>query len=131
MRDGEGLATEEKPLVSPSRVRGQRTRPELWEIGKVRGKRPRTPPGSSLPNGVGRQIPREGAKNPPIPRPLARRQGLRKSRWSRETPASRIRAPETGTDGNELATAGRVFLEFVRGFETLGGLGRCVAIILG
>lgn len=28
----------------------------------------------------------------------------------------------------ELATAGRVFLEFVRGFETLGGLGRCVTV---
>ncbi len=28
----------------------------------------------------------------------------------------------------ELATAGRVFLEFVRGFENLGGLGRCVTV---
>lgn len=28
----------------------------------------------------------------------------------------------------ELATAGRVFLEFVRGFEHLGGLGRCVTV---
>ena len=29
---------------------------------------------------------------------------------------------------SELATAGRVFLEFVRGFEHLGGLGRCVTV---
>ena len=29
---------------------------------------------------------------------------------------------------SELATAGRVFLEFVRGFENLGGLGRCVTV---
>ncbi|MGI9342037.1 MAG: TIGR00730 family Rossman fold protein [Gammaproteobacteria bacterium] len=29
---------------------------------------------------------------------------------------------------HELATAGRVFLEFVRGFEHLGGLGRCVTV---
>ncbi len=28
----------------------------------------------------------------------------------------------------ELATAGRVFLEFVRGFESLKGLGRCVTV---
>ena len=28
----------------------------------------------------------------------------------------------------ELATAGRVFLEFVRGFENLGGLGECVTV---
>ena len=28
----------------------------------------------------------------------------------------------------ELATAGRVFLEFVRGFEHLGGLGPCVTV---
>jgi uncharacterized protein (TIGR00730 family) len=28
----------------------------------------------------------------------------------------------------ELATAGRVFLEFVRGFENLGGLRRCVTV---
>ncbi len=28
----------------------------------------------------------------------------------------------------ELATAGRVFLEFVRGFENLGGLGSCVTV---
>ena len=28
----------------------------------------------------------------------------------------------------ELATAGRVFLEFVRGFENLGGLGGCVTV---
>lgn len=28
----------------------------------------------------------------------------------------------------ELATAGRVFLEFVRGFENLGGLGQCVTV---
>jgi len=28
----------------------------------------------------------------------------------------------------ELATAGRVFLEFVRGFENLGGLDRCVTV---
>ena len=28
----------------------------------------------------------------------------------------------------ELATAGRVFLEFVRGFENLGGLGPCVTV---
>jgi len=29
---------------------------------------------------------------------------------------------------SELATAGRVFLEFVRGFEHLGGLGQCVTV---
>ena len=29
---------------------------------------------------------------------------------------------------SELATAGRVFLEFVRGFKNLGGLGRCVTV---
>jgi uncharacterized protein (TIGR00730 family) len=28
----------------------------------------------------------------------------------------------------ELATAGRVFLEFIRGFENLGGLGPCVTV---
>ena len=36
----------------------------------------------------------------------------------------------TGSRDNprELATAGRVFLEFVRGFENLNGLGRCVTV---
>lgn len=36
----------------------------------------------------------------------------------------------TGSRDNprELATAGRVFLEFVRGFEKLHGLGRCVTV---
>jgi hypothetical protein len=30
--------------------------------------------------------------------------------------------------GEELATAGRVFLEFVRGFSILGDLGRCITV---
>ena len=28
----------------------------------------------------------------------------------------------------ELASAGRIFLEFVRGFERLGGIGKCVTV---
>ena len=31
-------------------------------------------------------------------------------------------------DPEELASAGRVFLEFVRGFQALGGIGQCVTV---